>query len=466
MRFCINCGKELPDGAKFCTGCGAKVFEENAQSTRKTVYDGEIHKCPNCGEILNSFVSICPTCGLELCGKKVSSALEKFIEKVDEYDWLIINSFSVKKGWPSWSNSERFWWVVLNIVFLCVPLIIYLVFPLILINLTPKLTNEEKQMVSLIENFPFPNDRESILAALFYIKEKIDFISRERIDRKNAYWMRLWYAKAEQLKQKADILFPNDNIVKQSYAEIVSDNKKVKKKIKIKSIIGVVVLILAILFLVFRYWDFKTEDVSVTEQKDYSVTYEWPSNGLNRYLPLPPTEYGEIKTDDGSMFNIEVYKVSVAEFENYVKDCKKKNFTIETTKTDSVFYAYHIKQYQLDIFYSADEEIMNIHLKAPRKMSDFKWPSSKVAKKLPRPKELIGRIWSDTSDDFGVYIANISEKEFSAYIDKCMERGFTVDYIRDDDFFKAYNRAGDELTLRLEVFDVMSLYIESPKNDE
>ena len=48
MSFCTNCGKELPTGAKFCANCGtASVAPDNAR--RKTVYDGEVHKCPGCG---------------------------------------------------------------------------------------------------------------------------------------------------------------------------------------------------------------------------------------------------------------------------------------------------------------------------------------------------------------------------------------------------------------------------------
>ena len=36
MLTCTKCNKELSDGAKFCDGCGARIFE--------TVF------CPNCGK--------------------------------------------------------------------------------------------------------------------------------------------------------------------------------------------------------------------------------------------------------------------------------------------------------------------------------------------------------------------------------------------------------------------------------
>lgn len=85
MAFCTECGHQLAEGAKFCYECGAKV---NAQASprgeqRKTVYDGEVHKCPKCGETLNSFVTNCPTCGYELRGVKTNSPVEALAKKVE-----------------------------------------------------------------------------------------------------------------------------------------------------------------------------------------------------------------------------------------------------------------------------------------------------------------------------------------------------------------------------------------------
>lgn len=98
MAFCINCGKELTEGANFCANCG-KAVNSNADTQRKTVYDGEVHKCPNCGELLHSFATTCPSCGYELRNVKVTSSvseLAKKIEKatsVDEKNELITNFY-------------------------------------------------------------------------------------------------------------------------------------------------------------------------------------------------------------------------------------------------------------------------------------------------------------------------------------------------------------------------------------
>ena len=201
------------------------------------------------------------------------------------------------------------------------------------------------------------------------------------------------------------------------------------------------------------------------KQQAQSVTYEWPSVGLNQYLPIPPTEYGNIKTDDETRFNIEIYQVSSEDFEGYVKNCKEKGFTISTTKTDSVFYAYHAEQYKLDIFYWEDKETMDIFLDAPLKMSEIKWPDSKLVKQIPQPESLTGNIRRENSEYFGVYIANTTPEQYNEYVDRCIEAGFTIDYSRGDKTFHAYNKAGYYLVVEQHLFDKIYISIEIPEKD-
>lgn len=81
MAYCTNCGQQLTDGSKFCSNCGNEV-NNSSTTQRKTVYDGEIHKCPNCGELLNSFVINCPACGYELRSVKTNSPVNQLASKL------------------------------------------------------------------------------------------------------------------------------------------------------------------------------------------------------------------------------------------------------------------------------------------------------------------------------------------------------------------------------------------------
>ena len=138
-------------------------------------------KCPNCGNVVRAFDRVCPSCGFELSGKEVSKTLQRFIEKVNECEQTISNSPKISNGgWSSWSSGKKFGFIILNLIFAFIPLFIYFLLPFIKIKTKPNLSKEEQQLESLIENFPFPNDRESIIDALIFAKEKMDFISKKK----------------------------------------------------------------------------------------------------------------------------------------------------------------------------------------------------------------------------------------------------------------------------------------------
>ena len=303
-----------------------------------------------------------------------------------------------KTGWASWNKSKRTWWVILNILFVCIPLAIYVALPLLLVKSTPKLTNEEKRMASLVENFPFPNDRESILSALVFVKEKIDFISKETINRKTAYWMRLWCAKAEQLKQKADLLFPNDPIVKESYVEIAADESRVNKTLKIKAIVGLIILIAAIVFLFVRNGTF--DDIKVA-----NTPVDIPETELSVLMPQIEGGKGEVVTNNSEYFSVTYYGISESEFEAYKKDCKNRGFTIDCENTGSLFDAFNEDGYNIRITYYSSE--MHITVSDDLEMRAIVWPTSEVADLLPKPKSDYGNISSSSDTCLIIYLSLI-----------------------------------------------------------
>lgn len=360
MAYCSNCGVKLVDGSRFCANCGTQtgIKEQegatNRQNERRNEFVGSIKKCPSCGEEITSFTAICPSCGHEINSQKVSDTLGKFIAQVNACERLISQSQTSNTGWSSWRTSKKVCWVIFNLLFACIPLAIYWGYPLISIKVTPRLTKEEKQLASLIENYTFPNDRESIIEGLVYAKEKIDFISKEKVDKKSAYWMRLWCSKAEQLKQKADLMFPDDNIVKQSYSEILSDEKRVNNTIKLKAIAGAMMFVAALVFMLFRSGTIDTTD--------YDVELKWQTNGLFAYLPEPEITTGKITSESEKQVQFELYKVKESDFEEYVAACREAGFTVDVTKTDSVFYADNEEGLDLNLFYFPSKKMISVSL--------------------------------------------------------------------------------------------------------
>lgn len=208
--YCRNCGKELVVNSKFCNYCGTPIDNIKNEKKeeiieRKMVYDGKIHKCPNCGEILNSFTSNCPSCGYELRDSINSNAIEELSRKLEEIEAKRDKSKASTKILGAF-------------------------------NLGDGLTKTDEQKISLIRNFPIPNTKEDLYEFLILSKSNIEIDLYENTQIKTA---RLavsdaWKAKFEQAYQKAKMLFTNDDKlieIKNMYEEVNKDINKAKWKI-------------------------------------------------------------------------------------------------------------------------------------------------------------------------------------------------------------------------------------------
>ncbi len=74
MPFCHNCGKEVKEGTKFCSGCGASLDGETPSSnTQQNNISG--NSCPKCGSIIPFGNVACPKCGFLLNQDKHTAAI-------------------------------------------------------------------------------------------------------------------------------------------------------------------------------------------------------------------------------------------------------------------------------------------------------------------------------------------------------------------------------------------------------
>lgn len=60
--------------------------DDKNDTKRRSVYDGEIHKCPNCGEAIAAYDTICKTCGYEIRGRKTASVVHELTVKLEQTD--------------------------------------------------------------------------------------------------------------------------------------------------------------------------------------------------------------------------------------------------------------------------------------------------------------------------------------------------------------------------------------------
>ena len=182
MPFCPNCGREIDENMKFCYDCGAKIDAPNT-SERKTVYDGEVHKCPQCGEVLNSFATNCPTCGHEIRGSQGVSSVKQLAMKLEQLE----AKRPPRKGTNIFAQT---------------------------FGGGLQLQSIDEQKIDLIRNFSIPNTKEDVLEFIVLAAGNIDLkvygldASRyQMLDPARRELSDAWLAKLEQADQKAEIMF-------------------------------------------------------------------------------------------------------------------------------------------------------------------------------------------------------------------------------------------------------------------
>ena len=231
MAYCSNCGNQLVEGSKFCNNCGTAVNSEN-NNQRKTVYDGEIHKCPNCGEVLSSFVTVCPACGYELRGAKASNSVRELAIKLQQ----------IESGRTSKSNN------ILGRGFGF-----------------KQPDDIDEQKINLIKSFAIPNTKEDILEFAVLAASNVDrnaydesygYLS-QRMNARRRDVSNAWMSKLEQAYQKAKIVLAGDPRLNEIQALYDSTHKSVNKvKWRTWKLVGIIygilfAIIAVILIIVF-----------------------------------------------------------------------------------------------------------------------------------------------------------------------------------------------------------------------
>lgn len=244
MQFCPYCGTKLDEGARFCKNCGEALdttqkahkqkqkepLEENP-TERKTVYEGYVHKCPNCGELLNAFTTVCPSCGYEIRGAKSSTTVREFALKLENISAQKMPAFEEKKS-------------VMKMVF----------------GKDFKETDEAEEAkarfeeqkaeekANLIVNFSVPNTKEDILEFMILAASNIDI--KHNVD---DVVTKAWIQKLEQVYQRAQLTMGNSRdfaMIKTIYEQKRSELKSRKfKRLAIGAFgVGGYMLLMAFIF--------------------------------------------------------------------------------------------------------------------------------------------------------------------------------------------------------------------------
>lgn len=208
MPFCTNCGAQIAEGTKFCTNCGVAVNRNNSCSynSRVTVCEGKIHKCPNCGEVLDSFRSHCPSCGYEIRDTHSSNSVRELAQKLERIEAehmapIEVNESLMKRVFgKDFKEADEVKEAQVRFD-----------------------VQKQQQKANLIVNYSVPNTREDILEFMILASSNIDV--KKGIDDEIS---KAWITKFDQVYEKAKLLMGNEP----SFVQIkyVYDRKKAQIK--------------------------------------------------------------------------------------------------------------------------------------------------------------------------------------------------------------------------------------------
>ena len=190
-KFCPYCGIKLDQGSRFCQNCGEAIAEMDLEQSesetektfnrksdeRQTVYEGSIHKCPNCGEVLAAFLSTCPTCGYEIRDAANSVAVQEFAIKLEK-------------------------------------------------------ANSRQGKMAVIRNFPIPNTKEDVFEFLILASSNVgNDLDNDISD--------AWQSKVDQAYQKAQLIFKNKDelaYIQNIYNQVIDKLVKARRIRNIKKV--------------------------------------------------------------------------------------------------------------------------------------------------------------------------------------------------------------------------------------
>ena len=228
-QFCPYCGTKLDEGARFCKNCGEAICGDaqemhrasNEQAyagnptERKTVYEGYIHKCPNCGEVMESFLTVCPTYGYEIRDVRSASSVRELAVKLENISAQKMPAFEEKKSvmkmvfgkdFKEGDEAEE------------------------ALKRFESQKNQEK--ASLIINFAVPNSKEDIMEFMILAASNIDV--KKGIDDDVT---KAWISKLDQVYQRAEISMGKYS----DFLQIKTIYDRKKKEIKNKKLKGVLI---------------------------------------------------------------------------------------------------------------------------------------------------------------------------------------------------------------------------------
>ena len=202
--------------------------------------------------------------------------------------------------------------------------------------------------------------------------------------------------------------------------------------------------------------------ISVTTSSSSSEKFDWDDMILGEMLPEPSNDMGNVWDNSQQRLSIEIEDYSSEEYLEYVEDCEEKGFTIDIYDEEWSWQAYNGDSYKLNLTYSEYSESISIELNTPIENSTIVWPTVGAGSLLPPTQSLTGKVVTETSEQYKVYVTNTTIDDFKIYIENCKTAGFTEDFNKTERNYTASNKDGFEFVITYEGNNTVLISITDP----
>lgn len=402
---CRKCGAEVSEGTKFCPECGTKM-EDTAAGGKAAGHGGTIQlRCKACGGELTRQDEDAPILICPFCGSK---------ELIRESDSVTIERIRSKN--EKEVEMER-------------------------------LRQEEQKRL-------FEKEKEEKAEA----EQRIEKFKKSKLKKWIIAFFIICLLVVIACFQSGRILAGMVALLQTAAFGVawLSGHQIIPEKFKNMHVAAAAVGFLLIVPFFLVYGDGNT---------DKNKTFVWPEDGITQMLPEPKVKKGTLSVHEDSM-HAYVYRMSAEDYKEYLDACIEKGFNKEAENGGNDYHAFNEEGYELDLFYEERYKRMSIDLDAPKISDSYQWPDSALAKLLPKPKSDTGKVEWEYEDSFLVYVADTSEDEYRDYVKACSDAGFTVDYSKGEQYYRAENADGVSLSLEYKGNNSMSVRLQAPSKAE
>lgn len=121
---------------------------------------------------------------------------------------------------------------------------------------------------------------------------------------------------------------------------------------------------IGIMLISFTACGNKKVDPPIVEEEIQITEIQWPQSEIATLLPQPKSNKGKIEWEADYGFVIYIGETSKEDYNDYVKACEDKGFTVDYNKGDDYFYADNEDGYHVNLRYENDD-IMFIRIDQP-----------------------------------------------------------------------------------------------------